>query len=954
MKYLVGAANNTWRLPDAIGAAADGDTIEFQAGYSPVVDTIILNKSLHFKGKVTTGESGNQNFTNVITGKFNIQQQANVTFENLWICYGVEKDNIINGTEQSGISLINCVLENTQVDGEVYPIFYIGDHSNVVLRSVTIIENPKLYLKSYVGNSKLEMDNCVFQDCRIILENVDLKMKNCTIQTGDSNTIHAIKCEMQIENSVIKGSDPTKGYPALWLERSRVNTVLNCVTQPGYEVSVSVNNGSSLHSQDDEFTSIEIDDAKAALQNVTVRETAVVQNQAAACILGELNILGENDDKIDLGVMSNSVVYGDALTLNHVNTPNIRMTGNSVLSLKQLNYSGGEMSALNIEAENGCKRYYPKNGTISAAPSGSSNGNNGNLDSDKPQLSAREQLNQLIGLGSVKKEIDKMLRMVEFNQQRIAKGLEPQEQSYHSVFLGNPGTGKTTVARLIGEVLFESGAFKSDEFKLIEASEPDFISQNVGGTAQQTLALLEKAKGGVLFIDEAYALNKKDANVDFGIEAINTILKYMEDHRGEIMIIFAGYTKEMEEFLKTNPGLTSRVPNKFVFEDYTPDEIVEIGEKDLLKKQYRFENEEYYAQQVKRAYRNSLDRSNARWIRNFNEKLLKAFANRVMNAGTEDLETITKADIDEVLAQGRYQASGKKDEDALERLQKLIGINGVKEQVNRFISLVELNHRREEQGMENSDFTLHSLFLGNPGTGKTTVARIVGEVLYQKGIISQKKFIEVSRSDLVAGYIGQTAKKTREVLESALGGVLFIDEAYSLSQGSDNDFGKEAIDEILKFMEDHRKDMVIIFAGYTKEMSEFLQMNSGLASRIPHTFDFEDYTPDEIVEIGLLGLHNASYKVDEAAYADLVKNNYSLTSDHSNGRWVRNLNEELIMVMSERVAHTQDADINRILQEDLDAVRAGNRGGRTLKNAQDGSDKIVADENGYAVPPANS
>ena len=563
-------------------------------------------------------------------------------------------------------------------------------------------------------------------------------------------------------------------------------------------------------------------------------------------------------------------------------------------------------------------------------------------------------MNQLIGLGSVKKEIDKMLRMVEFNQQRIAKGLEPQEQSYHSVFLGNPGTGKTTVARLIGEVLFESGAFKSDEFKLIEASEPDFISQNVGGTAQQTLALLEKAKGGVLFIDEAYALNKKDANVDFGIEAINTILKYMEDHRGEIMIIFAGYTKEMEEFLKTNPGLTSRVPNKFVFEDYTPDEIVEIGEKDLVKKQYQFEDEEYYAQQVKRAYRNSLDHSNARWIRNFNEKLLKAFANRVMNTGTEDLETITRADIDEVLAQGRYQASGKKDEDALERLQKLIGINGVKEQVNRFISLVELNHRREEQGMENSDFTLHSLFLGNPGTGKTTVARIVGEVLYQKGIISQKKFIEVSRSDLVAGYIGQTAKKTREVLESALGGVLFIDEAYSLSQGSENDFGKEAIDEILKFMEDHRKDMVIIFAGYTKEMSEFLQMNSGLASRIPHTFDFEDYTPDEIVKIGLLGLHNAAYEVDEAAYADLVKNNYSLTSDHSNGRWVRNLNEELIMVMSERVAHAEDADINQILQEDLDAVRAGNHGMRTLKSTEEGTEKVVADENGYAVPPGSN
>lgn len=143
MKYLVGAANNTWRLPDAIQAAADGDTIEFQAGYSPVVDTIILNKSLHFKGNVTMGEGGNRNFTNVITGKFNMRQQANVTFENIWICYSVPKTNIINCAEQA------------------------EGHSNVVLRTTTIMENPKLYMKMYVGNSKLEIEDCVFQDCKL-------------------------------------------------------------------------------------------------------------------------------------------------------------------------------------------------------------------------------------------------------------------------------------------------------------------------------------------------------------------------------------------------------------------------------------------------------------------------------------------------------------------------------------------------------------------------------------------------------------------------------------------------------------------------------------------------------------------------------------------------------------------------------------------------------------------
>lgn len=672
MRYLVGTDNNTWRLPDAIQAAAAGDTIEFQAGYSPVVDGIAISKDLHFEGKVTLAEGGNQNFTNVITGKFNINQQANVTFENIWICYGVERTNIINCKEQAEVSLINCVLENSQTDGEVYPLIYAENESKVVLKNTTIMENPKSYIKSYIENSKLELDNCVFQDCKLIIDNVDFKVNNSTLQTGDGNAINAAGCNVEIVNSTIKGCDKDKEYPAVWLDKSTASIVSSRILQPGFSAAICVKSGSGLHSEGNEFTSIKVEDAKATFKDTVIREGAMIQDESAACILGEWNILGESEDKIDLGIMNRSVVYGDTLTLNHVNSPNIRMTEDSIFSVKELKHNGGEVSELNIEAEEGCKTYYPKNGRASG------NAGNGSEDSDKPQVSAREQLNQLIGLGSVKKEIDKMLRMVEFNQQRIAKGLEPQEQSYHSVFLGNPGTGKTTVAR------------------------------------------------------------------------------------------------------------------------------------------------------------------------------------------------------------------------------------------------------------------------------------IVGEVLYQKGIISQKKFIEVSRSDLVAGYIGQTAKKTREVLESALGGVLFIDEAYSLSQGSENDFGKEAIDEILKFMEDHRKDMVIIFAGYTKEMSEFLQMNSGLASRIPHTFDFEDYTPDEIVKIGLLGLHNAAYEVDEAAYADLVKNNYSLTSDHSNGRWVRNLNEELIMVMSERVAHAEDADINQILQEDLDAVRAGNHGMRTLKSTEESTEKVVADENGYAVPPGSN
>ena len=193
--------------------------------------------------------------------------------------------------------------------------------------------------------------------------------------------------------------------------------------------------------------------------------------------------------------------------------------------------------------------------------------------------------------------------------------------------------------------------------------------------------------------------------------------------------------------------------------------------------------------------------------------------------------------------------------------------------------------------------------------------------MYQKSIIKDNKFIEVSRSDLVAGYVGQTAIKTREVLKSALGGVLFIDEAYSLCQNGSNDFGNEAIDEILKFMEDNRDNIVIILAGYNREMAEFLKMNSGLESRIPNKFTFEDYSIDEIVKIGLLYLEKFGYVVDKDLYRDVVAENYAMSNDNSNGRWIRNLNEKLIRIMSQRVAQTNTDDLNTIATEDLMKMR---------------------------------
>ncbi|MCM1235386.1 MAG: AAA family ATPase [Ruminococcus flavefaciens] len=259
---------------------------------------------------------------------------------------------------------------------------------------------------------------------------------------------------------------------------------------------------------------------------------------------------------------------------------------------------------------------------------------------------------------------------------------------------------------------------------------------------------------------------------------------------------------------------------------------------------------------------------------------------------------------------------------AFEKLNQMVGITGVKQTAEEFVAIAEMNKKREKQGYKNAAFSLHSMFLGNPGTGKTTVARLLGKILYEKGIISSEEFIETSRSDLVGRYIGETAIKTREVLESAMGGVLFIDEAYSLWAGKDNsqDFGIEAINEILKFMEDHRQDIVLIFAGYTSEMERFLESNEGLRSRIPNIFLFEDYTEEELVRIGMKELHSQKYEIDGKAYADLIYKKFSESNDNSNGRWVRNLNEKLIRKMAVRASRDPNANLVLITQEDIDAI----------------------------------
>lgn len=933
-RYLIGDSNDTWNFYQAYEACSPGDTLELKENFHLILEYgfFKIDKDLTLEGHVNF-ENNTNYYTNKIVGRLYITNKANVNINNLWLESNNKFDNILNIDESSTVSLNKVIINRDDLikldsNQEKYPEVYISENSSLNFENVTTFDKGDFYSKLYAKNSNIEINNSdLCLSLSFDYSNVNIN-KSC-IKKYYTNAINAKFSDLKISNSNINGGDSEKNYPCLRLSKSNINSNNNLFIQKNFLSCLFLCDNSYLISNDDKISSISINSSRAFISNSTVNEIFSISQKSLAIIKDSFNLMGENNKKIDLLIEDNSILKADEISLNRTFIPNIRINGNSTLLTEYLSLDGeyyydDEESPINFEKSD--DSYYKigliENDDMDEEFLYDQTENDEDVSADEIEPSPYDKLNKLVGLNSVKNEINKMIRMVEFNNKRVQMGFMPEENSLHSVFLGNPGTGKTTVARLIGEILFENKAlYNKEEFIFIEASESDLISSNVGQTAEQTYNLLEQAKGGILFIDEAYTLNKGDSSVNFGQEAINTILKYMEDHRSEIMIIFAGYTKEMEQFLDTNPGLNSRVANKFIFEDYTSDEIVEIGESILIEKQYVIEDRDYYEKNVKFAYEQSIDKSNARWIRNFNERLLKVFASRVIESDSSDLSTITNEDIDQVFNIGKYKNYDGKDEDAYKKLQNLIGIDQVKKQVDEFISMAELNKKRRDSGQNIQSFTLHSLFLGNPGTGKTTVARILGDLLYQKSIIKDNKFVEVSRSDLVAGYVGQTAIKTRAVLKSALGGILFIDEAYSLSQGSGNDFGNEAIDEILKFMEDYRENIVIIFAGYSKEMKEFLSLNSGLESRVPNKFYFEDYNVEELVKIGLSSLNKFAYKVDEELYYKVVENNYGKSNDHSNGRWIRNFNEKLIRIMSQRVSNTDYADVNTITTSDLEQIK---------------------------------
>ncbi len=519
------------------------------------------------------------------------------------------------------------------------------------------------------------------------------------------------------------------------------------------------------------------------------------------------------------------------------------------------------------------------------------------------------EFDKYVGIDEIKKT---MLSIV--NSIRSFERLHPGETYIlkdHYIFIGNPGTGKTTIARVFADALSAMGVLPSGQ--LVEVSPGDLKGQYQGHTAPKVDAAFDRAMGGVLFIDEAYGVWNGE-NDDFGTEAVTALIKNAEDRRGKMIAILAGYEKEMGVFSTANPGIASRFNVNIKFRDYKGPELTEIARRMIKAQGYTLDNSaelgigKFFD---KMELAKQKDFANARDVRNAVDKAIKTQNTRIQKESSKPGFDASK---EFVLTMNDISGSSEKPplsvDEVLAQLDDLIGMDDIKQEIRKLANVAMVNRMRMERGLGSAALQPVNIILtGNPGTGKTTIAKRLGEVLHAAGVLPSDKVVEREAKTILSGYINESGRNMEKAVDEAMGGVLFIDEAYNLLPvpGSMNNTGNEALDALMTRMENDKGKFVVVIAGYKDRMEELTRRgNPGLISRFNKRFHIDDYSAEELIRIFKFNLEKRNFKITGEAEAELRKTVKHMVDNKGlhfgNAREVVNLLNEAMELQGNRIA----------------------------------------------------